>query len=151
MARSIPCSSHLTQKKKGENGNGAATKAPEKEKRMVQKDDDSESWSSEENAEPEEEVEVPQKTQKKKKEQVVVEEEDSERAEEEKTDSLPQEWMGWKATIRKTVKYSPGQTLPKKKLLKKLKRVYQRHLEKSGGEYNFDAFKAKVNQKVFFF
>lgn len=122
-----------------------------KSKTFTPKDDESESWSSgekEQQNEPEEEVPKKEKKQKKPKVEVAVEEEEPERAEEEETKSLPNEWLGWKSTIRKTVKYSPDHSLSKKKLLKHLKRVYQRHLEKKGGEYDFSSFKAKVNEKV---
>ena len=47
------------------------------------------------------------------------------------------------------MKYSPESTLPKKKLLKKLRRVYTaKNVDGSAQAFDYAAFKARVNDKV---
>lgn len=58
------------------------------------------------------------------------------------------EWQGWKKTIRRIVKYTPGQKLPMKKLIKKLKVSYKRGVPGAAESYEFKAFKEQFNQKI---
>lgn len=47
------------------------------------------------------------------------------------------------------MKYSPGQALPMKKLLKKLKLIYRKgNVNDAQNSYDFAVFKAKANEKV---
>lgn len=64
--------------------------------------------------------------------------------------SEPQlEWAGWKKTIRRLVKYAPDRSLPKKKLLKRLRRLYTaKNVDGSAKSFDFAGFKARVNEKV---
>lgn len=64
------------------------------------------------------------------------------------TNEPPIEWQGWKKTIRRIVKYTPGQKLPLKKLIKKLKVSYKKGVPGASESYNFKEFKASLNEKI---
>jgi hypothetical protein len=141
------------------------------EKQRSNKDMDEEEAAEEDEEEEEEEV-VSKKTvapvkptasvqtskkeaeQKKKRKQSAAsngkdEEEEHEDEDEEERGESPGEWYGWKKTIRRLVKYAPGQSMPKKKLIKRMKVICKHHdVEGAKTKYEFGSFKARVNEKL---